>query len=382
MRIDAPVPPALFPYMTWAQTESFRSPYSLSQSGMPMPDASLLGPALEPGECLPWPCAGAMQALEARVARWHGVEAERVLAVPGASAGMHLVADTLFRGARVLYETPRYEPLEALPRLFAAEPRALPRRPEAGWLPDPDEARRLAAGANGAVHLFLTNPHNPTGSVVDAAGLQALGGIAAERGGVVACCEVYMDFCPDPKDRVHAANALPNGITIGSMTKAWGLGPLRVGWIVLGEAVAHLRPLLVDRAHLSWVDPPTASLLLADRALERAEALLQPVRQVEVQCRPLLDAWLRETPGVEALVPPMGIYAFPRLEGVPDTHAFAQWLAETRGVDVVAGEHFGFPGAIRVGCGVPEETLRTGLERLDQGLLAFRAERSNEAPPG
>ena len=55
MRIDAPVPPALFPYMTWAQTESFRSPYSLSQSGMPMPDASLLGPALEPGECLPWP---------------------------------------------------------------------------------------------------------------------------------------------------------------------------------------------------------------------------------------------------------------------------------------------------------------------------------------
>ncbi|MBL6721287.1 MAG: pyridoxal phosphate-dependent aminotransferase [Planctomycetes bacterium] len=378
MRADGPIPPPLFPYMTWAQTESFRSPWSLSQSGMPMPDAELLGGPLDPAECLPWPGMGARQALEERIASWHGVDPARVLAVPGASAGMHLVADCLFRGARVLHETPRYEPLEALPRLFAAEPMPLARRIEHGWTLDPEEAAEAARGARGAVHLFLTNPHNPTGAVLERSALAALGEVAAGHGGVVASCEVYADFNPHPEARLHCANLLPNGITIGSMTKAWGLGPLRVGWVVLGEGLAHLRPLLVDRAHLSWVDPPTASLVLAARALERAQDLLQPVRRVEVECRPLLDRWLRETPGVRALVPPMGIYAFPLLDGISDTRSFATWLADTHGVDVVAGEHFGAPGGIRVGCGVPVETLREGLARLTRAL----AEAPQRAPSG
>ena len=44
----------LFPYMEWAQSESFRSPYSLAQSGMPLPATEVLG-GLAPEEWLAYP---------------------------------------------------------------------------------------------------------------------------------------------------------------------------------------------------------------------------------------------------------------------------------------------------------------------------------------
>lgn len=373
MAITLQRPERLFPYMTWAQTESFVSPYSLSQSGMPQPDASLLGEPLEPGSCLPWPSMGARQDLEAHLAEWYGVEPDRVLAVPGASAGMYLAAQVLFPGARVLHETPAYQPLIALPELLAGQALPLHRSAATGWLPDPEQAHRASLEGSGPLHAFVTNPHNPTGARMDGRQLGALAEAVGSTGGALVSCEVYEDFNPDPSQRVHAA-MLENGISISSTTKAFGLGPLRVGWMVLGEELRSLRPLLVDRAHLIWSDPPTSALLLAKRALERAPDLLQPLRRVEVECRPVLDEWLRTTPGIEALIPPFGIYAFARLEGIEDTRRFARWLAAEHGVDVVAGEHFSAPGGIRLGCGVPRETLREGLRRLGAALEEWRAQ--------
>ena len=56
-----------------------------------------------------------------------------------------------------------------------------------------------------------------------------------------------------------------------------------------------------------------------------------------------------------------------------NTHSFAGFLAQEMGVDVAPGEYFGAAGHVRVGCGVPPETLREGLARLSRGLEAWQA---------
>jgi aspartate/methionine/tyrosine aminotransferase len=142
----------------------------------------------------------------------------------------------------------------------------------------------------------------------------------------------------------------------------------------LGAGLVDLRATLVDRAHLSWVDPPSASLLLGQRALDCLPALLQPLRRIEAESRPLLDAWIENNPRVRALIPPFGIFAFAILEGVQDTQAFARWLAREHQVDVVAGEFFGYPGAVRIGAGLPPETLAEGLQRLEAAHTKWCAE--------
>jgi aspartate/methionine/tyrosine aminotransferase len=356
--------------MVWAHESATRSPWSLSQSGMPMAAADFL-PEHGPAD-LQHPSQEALPAYEAKLAELFGVRPERVIATLGASGGMLVAALRWFgAGSRVLAEVPSYEPVRALPALLGADVRYLRRRLEHGWQPDPDEAARELARGAGPGHVFVTNLHNPSGALTPRERMQALAAAAGRAGGVLVSCEVYMEYVPAAR-RVHAFELAPNGVSIGSLTKAYGLGPLRLGWIVLGEALAAERARLQDLAYLAWVDPPTATLRAGVAALGRLPELLQPLAVVARESRPPWERWLASTPGVEAVVPEFGIIAFPRVAEAPDTVALGEHLAAEHRVDVVPGEFFGAPGHVRVGCGVPRATLEEGLARLARGIAAFR----------
>jgi len=91
--------------------------------------------------------------------------------------------------------------------------------------------------------------------------------------------------------------------------------------------------------------------------------------------RPLWTKWLRETPGVRAFVPDHGIIAFPRIEGVADTFALAEYLVKEHEVGVVPGEFFGMAGHVRVGCGLSADVMPEALARLTRGIAAWQARR-------
>lgn len=364
---------ATFPYMFWAHTEAARSPYSLAMSGMPPPDpAVFLSPGLPD---LGPPAAEALPALEARLAELFGTEPERVLVTPGASGAMLVCALRLFAGARVVTELPSYEPFRALPARLAADTRIVERTPERGWALPVGAVSDALAGCGGGGppgHVFVATPHNPTGHVLPPDALVELAGLAARAGGVLVANETYMEFAP-PAERVHAFHLAPNALSIGTLTKAYGLGPLRVGWILLGAGLAAERDLLRDAAYLGWVDPPTCALRAGMAALGRLEALLAPTRRFERESRPLLARWLAESELVEGELGRYGLTGFPRVVGVDDTRALARSLADEHGVDVVPGEFFGRAGHVRLGYALPPATLEAALERLEAGIRAFRA---------
>ena len=266
-----------FPYMFWAHAESFRSPYCLAQSGMPLPAGEWL--ALDATEVLAHPGMEAQPALEARLAELFGLSPGRVLATMGATGAQHLCAARWFDAeSRVAVEQPSYEALRALSRRSAARVYAVERELESGWTLDPGRVEALAAADPKPLHLVLTNPHNPSGALLDAATLRALARAIEPSGGVLVCNEAYMEYATN-EDRVHAATLAPNAVSIGTLTKAYGLGPLRLGWVLLGEDLEAERERLLDLAHLTWLEPPTASLVLARRALDRLPELIRPVRE-------------------------------------------------------------------------------------------------------
>jgi aspartate/methionine/tyrosine aminotransferase len=363
-----------FPYMVWAHHSAVRSAYTLTQSGMPLADSAFLD-ALGRFD-IGHPAHEALPAVEARLAELFGVGRERVIVTMGASGGMHLAAMRFFRpGVRVVADVPSYEPFRALPMYLGADLRPLRRRPENGWQVDPGEVQVLlsrgAGAGSGPGHVFLANPHNPTGAMLERDRMRGLAREAERAGGCLISCEVYMEYVPNGR-RVHAFELAPNGISIGSLTKTYGLGPLRIGWILLGEGLAKERAHLVDMAYLSYVDPPTATLRAGRLALDRLPELLRPLRVIEQESRPIWERWLSNTPGVRSTVPEFGIIAFPAIEGVQDTIALSEYLAAEHGVDVVPGEFFGSAGHLRIACGVPAATLAEGLARLERGITAFR----------
>ena len=360
---------ALFPYMFWAHEESFAAPYSLAQSGMPIPE--LPGFVLQGLELTGYATMEAQPAFEATVAGLFSARPEQVLATVGASGGMHLAAQHWFRGRQVFVEAPAYEPFAVLVRRAGGAVLPLERRLEEGWALDPQVVRDHVARASGPVHVFLTNPHNPTGAVSDAATIAAIAEAIEPTGGVLVCCEAYMEYAPRNEDRVHAAVLAPNAVSISTLTKAYGLVALRAGWMLLGEGVLAERAHLVDQHYLTWVDPPTPGLVAGRKALERLPELIAPIREIEATSQPLLHRWLRESASIDAMVPPFGILSFPRVRGVKDTRALAAFLAAEFGVAAVPGEAFGAPGHLRVACGVPEATLVEALVRLEDGIRTW-----------
>lgn len=360
--------PALrFPYMFWARSESSRSRYALAHSGMPTADPRLLGDFA--GLDLGHPGAEALPDFEARLAEIHGVVPTRVIATVGASGAMHLVALRWFRGGGVLTEVPSYEPFRSLPPLLGAALAVVPRDGVRGL--DLEHVERELARLPRPAHVFICNPNNPNGHLLAAEELRALAELAEGAGGVLISNEIYMEYAP-LDGRTHAALLAPNAVSLGSLTKAYGLGPLRAGWVVLGEGLERERTALLDLQYLVHVDAPTISLRAARRALDVRGALLEPLRAFERTSRPLFARWLATTPGVHGHVGSYGLTAFPRIEGIDDTRALSRFLAAEADVAAVPGEFFGTPGHLRLSFGQPVEVLGPALAQLATGLAAFR----------
>ena len=364
-----------FPYMFWAHTQGHRTPYVLSQSGMAPAGPAFLA-NLGHAQDLDHPGMAAQPALEEALARRFGVPRSRVIVTVGATGGMFLAASRWFRsGARVVTESPAYEPFRALPRFFGAELAVVERRAEDGFALDPAAVERALAGGTGPGHVFLSNPNNPSGVQTDRATLKAVARAAERTGGVLVSCDIYMEYVP-AAEALWTHSVAPNAVTIGSLTKAYGLGALRIGWLILGEGLESERERLVDLTYLTHIDPPTFSMRAAHAATTRLPALLSPLRRVTAECRPAWEHWLRTSDAIESTIPAHGIIAFPRVVGVEDTRALAEYLVAEHGVDIVPGEYFGRAGHIRVGCGVEPAVLTEGLARLERGLRAYRSQHS------
>ena len=372
---QAPAPGLAFPYMVWAHEKPARTQAPLSNSGVPNAQADFLQSyridVNHPGQ-------SALPAFEAAIAARLGVPKEAVIATPGASGGLAATALALFPGNCVAVEVPGYEQLRSLALRFAAQAVVLPRRLEHGFAVRPEDLGRALQGAQRQGqqgHAFLTNTHNPSGAQLSRSEMAALAEVCAHHRGALISCDIYQEFLP-VAERAWTCTVAPNTVTIGSLTKAYGLGPLRLGWIALGSGLMDLRHQLRDATYLLWVDPPTTTLQAGVAALSHLDELRAHADRAQAQSKPLLDHWLRTTPELEAHVPAHGLVSFPRVRGLGadasrNGHACAEWLVQHAGVDVVPGEFFGAPGHLRVSCGLPPETLGPALERLTLGLRTF-----------
>ena len=192
-----------------------------------------------------------------------------ILVTHGAIGANHLVHATLVEpGDRVVSVLPTYQQHYSIPESLGADVRILRLREERGFLPDLGELRDLAGGS--AKLIAINNPNNPTGSLMDRAMLERIVGIAAESGAWLLCDEVYRGTDQDdPGTTASVADLYERGISTGSMSKAFSLAGLRLGWIAGPVELVHAVSVHRDYTTISvgMVDD-----LLAAVALEHADA--------------------------------------------------------------------------------------------------------------
>jgi aspartate/methionine/tyrosine aminotransferase len=278
--------------------------------------------------------------LQRRIARKYGVRRDQIYLVGGTSlANFVTIAAFCDPGELVAVETPRYAPLAEIPRSLGAQVRDIRVRP----------GRPLGPLPRSAVLTVVSSPHNPTGRVLTEADWKALAHYA-DGGGLVVVDEVYRDLQVRP-GRVAAARH-PRFLTTGSFTKTYGLGALRLGW-VLGA------PDLLDRIrkvdNLVSIQVSTPALLLLKRAWPRLPALR---RRTMRPLRANLAALRRS--GLRFIEPDAGLTVLIR---VGDGDAMADAL-QRRGVGVARGSFFDAPEYVRIFLGAPPARFRAGLAAI------------------
>jgi aspartate/methionine/tyrosine aminotransferase len=291
--------------------------------------------------------------------------ADDVLVMHGAIGANHLVYEALVEpGDIVVSLTPTYQQHTAIPASLGAEVRELRLREEDGWQPDLDELARLAAGAR---LIALVNPGNPTGALLDVATIDAIAGIAAEQDAWILADEVYRGTDQEGEGTSPSfVDRYPRTIGVGSMSKAFSLAGLRLGWIVAPAAVRE--PVSRHRDY-SVISVGMVDDLLATLALEHAPAMLDRSRRIVRGNLALLDAWIAEEPRISYVKPRSGTTAFLRYDrpGV-GSEAFCTALLEEEGVLLVPGAAFDREGYVRMGYANDPDVLVAGLERMSAFL--------------
>jgi aspartate/methionine/tyrosine aminotransferase len=362
-------------YMEWAKTRS-HAKYNLSTSGLIGVARAEFPLKLDELE-ITAPGNYGYAPLQRLLAEHAGVPGECVVAAAGTSMANHLaMAAVLDPGDEVLIEHPAYGPLLDVANYLGVRVKRLPRRFEARFAIGLEELQR-AIGTSTRL-IVLTNLHNPSGAMLSAEMLQAIGKVAHRAGAHVLVDEVYLEmlfgkaapFCFPLGNTIAGAEENPFIVT-SSLTKVYGLSGLRCGWILAAPDLARRMWLLNDLFAATGAHPAERLSVVAfshlEQFRERARALLTANRA-------LLDAFLDSRRDIACFRPPAGTVVFPRLPlGVThrDPEAFFELLREKYETTVVPGSFFEMPRHFRIGIGGDTATLRAGLERLSAALDAF-----------
>ncbi len=311
-------------------------------------------------------------------------QADNVLITPGAiAANMTVFYGLIGKGDHVICHYPTYQQLYEVPRSLGAEVDLWHSREDRKWQLDIEELKGLIRP--NTKMIIINNPHNPTGAIIPKSTLDALIDVAGEHNLIIHSDEVYRplfhSISPSTPEFPPSILSLPYSRTIatGSLSKAYSLAGIRVGWIAsrspeIIEACAQARDYTtisvsqLDDQVAAYALSPNCIHALLGRNIQLAKRNLDSLASFVENHRWACD-WVKPVAGTTAFI------RFSKMGSEIDDVAFCETLMEETGVMLVPGSRcFGggseFNGFVRFGFCRETEVLEEGLDKLSKFMKA------------
>lgn len=294
---------------------------------------------------------------------------ENTLVTHGTIGANSLIHQTLVsRGDEVVAIVPTYQQHYSIPESIGAKVHQLKLTAENQYLPDLAELEKLVS--SNTRMIAMTNPNNPTGSVMNRAMLEEIAAIARSADTWLLCDEVYRGIDQTSSGTTDSiADIYEKGISTASVSKVFSLAGLRLGWITA--------PCEVIEAAMIHRDYNTISIgmindHLACLALENYEAILQRSRSITRTNLKILEEWVTQEENITWVKPKSGTTALLEYAlDMPSREFCVDLLAKT-GVMFTPGSVMGMEGTVRIGFANGTDVLKKGLA-LVSGYLADRS---------
>ena len=345
--------------------------FNLSESGVhPMTLASLL--EMAPGALdellateLNYPHVNGIPRLRENIAlTYDGATGENVLVTVGAIEANYLAVRTLLGpGDEILVMHPNYMQIWGIAKNHGLQVNTFNLVETDGWAPDLAELESKLTERTRMI--AVCNPNNPTGRIMTETEMDRIVELASRHNSWLLADEVYRgaERCTDEVapsfygryDRV---------IAVGSMSKAYGLPGLRIGWLAASSDV-------LDQM---WARHEYIAISATMLANKLAAVAMQPNVREQILARtrayirngyPVFQAWMDEQSGLFSLTPPAAsAVAFVKYSLDINSSEFARRLQSEQSVLIVPGDHFDLDQHVRISFGLPQEYLTAGLERI------------------
>ena len=302
-----------------------------------------------------------------------GLDADDVLCTPGAAAALFFVATSvLSAGDHALVQHTNYATNLETPRLLGADVQRIELRLEDGFALD---VERLAAEVRPSTALIsVTAPHNPTGTSLDRSQLEALVELAERHSCWLLVDETYREM-DRPEPLPMAASLSDRAISVGSVSKTYGLPGLRLGWVVARQP--ELAEMLLAAKEQIVICGSTLDEEAARQVFARRDEHLAAIRADITTRAEIVRSWMSAQHGwLDWVEPSGGVVCFPRVrsEVIDDMDRFYATLRDDHGTFVGEGHWFDADRHhFRLGFGWPTvEELGDGLEALAATAAAYR----------
>ena len=298
--------------------------------------------------------------------------ADNILVTTGAIEANFLLFNVLLSpGDHVVAPYPAYQQLYSVPRAIDCDVDLWEVRSDGGFHFDLDELERLVRPRTRMI--VINSPHNPTGAMLTASETQRVYDIAKAVGALVLSDEAYRWLAVpggiDPAPPMYDLG--PHGISVGTLSKPFGLPGLRLGWMVASAEIAARCWATRDYVSLSPGKLNDALAILAikhrDKIIARNEAIISSNLSTA-------NAWFARHADILSWDPPRGgLLALLRYNLDIPSLDLANKLAEEYSVMLAPGSAFGFEHHLRIGIGQEPSIFAAGLERASDCFAELQA---------
>lgn len=350
--------------------------YDMSESGVrPLTLRELVGMGFDLEAFLDQPLGysqsnGTVELRERVAAIYPGAAPDQIEVTNGTSEANYIAALSQVQpGDVVAMQVPNYMQMWGVARSLGAEVKTFRLRSEASWEPDWDEFEAAVTATTRL--LYLSNPNNPTGSVLSAASMRRIAERCEKTGTWLLSDEVYLGAEVSGPRTASFWGMGDRVIVTSGLSKAYGIPGVRIGWIV-GPS-GFVAECWSQHDYLT-IGPNKMSDRLARVAVEpqNRERCYARTGEILRHNLPIAREWAASFAGRLAWTEPAaGAIGLMKYRSDTPSLSIAERVRTAQNTLIVPGAHVGIEGHLRIWLGGTEAYLREGLRRIGTELEAL-----------
>ncbi|MHA2139139.1 MAG: aminotransferase class I/II-fold pyridoxal phosphate-dependent enzyme [Candidatus Hodarchaeales archaeon] len=269
---------------------------------------------------------------------YNNVSKQEILAFAGAEEGIFAFMNIVLNpGDQIIVQFPAYQSLFEIAEAVGCKVTKWTMEADNNWNLDLNFLLNNITAKTKAI--VINFPHNPTGSLISQKKYESIIEIAQDNKLYLLSDEVYRMLEYNPSKRLEpACDLYDKAISLGVMSKSFGLAGLRIGWTATKDQI--LLNKLASFKDYTTICNSIVSEYLATLALTKYQALVERNLSIILSNLELLDQFFNKTPSLDWVRPQAGPIAFPKLIKDFSSEKFCSDCIEKAGVLLLPSSTF------------------------------------------